>query len=78
MAGSGTLKPGNRARPLTVEEFLRHAPEKLELIRGNVPGAEKLLLLLLTNVGLHRAAALVGHEAWRSAIEPSTEDGKET
>jgi hypothetical protein len=80
MAGSATLKPGNRPRRLTAEEYHLYTPEKLELIRGEVPGAEKLLLLLLTNVGLHRAATLVGHETWRRAIEPSepsTEDGKE-
>ncbi len=84
MADAATLKPGNRARPLTVEEFHLHTPEKLELLRGDVPGAEQLLLLLLTNVGLDRAATLVGHETWRRAIEPSepstpiSKDGKET
>jgi hypothetical protein len=57
---------------LTVEEFHLYTPEKLELIRGDVPGAEELLLLLLTNVGLHRAATLVGHETWRRAIDLET------
>ena len=54
---------------MTVEEYESHAPEKLELIRGDIPEAEKFLLLVLTNLGLHRAAMLVGLEEWTNAVQ---------
>jgi len=63
---SSSLKPGF--------SFETYAPEKLELIRGDVVAAEKLLLLVLTNLGLHRAALLVGPEEWRRALDEEGTD----
>jgi len=62
------LVPKSWGRLLTVDEFYAHAPEKLELIDGAIPGGEKLLLLLLTQLGLRRAALLVGPERWKTAL----------
>lgn len=64
------LQPALYSRRATPEEFSAHTPEKLELIDGHLPGEEKLLLLLLTTVGLRRAAQLVGLKLWRSAAAP--------
>lgn len=69
-----TLKPGKWGRRFTVDEYHAYAPEKLELIRGDVVAAEKLLLLALTNLGLHRAALLVGPEEWRTALDEEETD----
>ena len=66
----GRLQPALHARRPTADEFSRHTPEKLELIDGHIPGEEDLLLLLLTSVGLRRAARLVGPELWRRAATP--------
>jgi hypothetical protein len=66
----GRLRPGLPPRRPTSDEFSRHTPEKLELIDGHIPGEEDLLLLLLTSVGLRRAARLVGLKLWRSAASP--------
>ena len=41
---------------------------------GGIPGAEELLMLLLTQVGLKEAALLVGEEAWRAAL-PAIDPG---
>lgn len=60
--------PGVMGRRVTAEEFAAHAPEKLELVGGRIAGDRKLLLLLLTSLGLRRAAALVGYELWRKAL----------
>lgn len=62
------LVPELWGRRLTVEEFTEHAPEKLELIDGEIPGSDKLLLVLLTSMGLRRAAMLVGPDRWRMAL----------
>jgi hypothetical protein len=62
--------PALHARKPTVEEFSAYTPEKLELIDGHVPGEEDLLLLLLTSIGLRRAAEVVGAKLWRSAAAP--------
>jgi hypothetical protein len=61
--------PQVMGRPITVDEFAAFTPEKLELIDGRIPGGEKLVMLLLTSLGLHRVAALVGRETWISATE---------
>jgi hypothetical protein len=61
------LEPGLDPRRPTPEEFSAHTPEKLELFDGHVPGEEKLLLLLLTTIGLRSAARLVGPNLWRKA-----------
>ena len=68
------LTPEMWGRPLTLDEYHEHAPEKLELIRGEIREGEKLLLLVLTSLGLRRAAELVGPERWKKAL---TEDAKE-
>ena len=67
---AGRLVPALHARRPTVEEFSAYTPEKLELIDGHVPGEEDLLLLLLTSIGLRRAAEVVGAKLWRSAAAP--------
>lgn len=64
------LEPALYPRRPTAEEFSAHTPERLELLDGHVPGEEKLLLLLLTTIGLRRAARLVGPKLWRSAAAP--------
>ena len=64
---AGRLGPALHPRRPTVEEFSAYTPEKLELIDGHVPGEEDLLLLLLTSIGLRRAAEVVGPKLWRSA-----------
>ena len=64
------LRPALNARRPTPEEFSSHTPEKLELIDGHIPGEEDLVLLLLTSMGLRRAAQLVGPKLWRSAAAP--------
>lgn len=64
------LQPALYSRRPTPGEFCAHTPERLELLDGHVPGEEKLLLLLLTTVGLRRAARLVGPRLWRSAAAP--------
>jgi hypothetical protein len=64
------LVPALHARVPTVEEFSAYTPEKLELIDGHVPGEEDLLLLLLTSIGLRRAAEVVGPRLWRGAAAP--------
>jgi hypothetical protein len=64
------LQPALHPRRPTPEEFSSHTPEKLELIDGHVPGEEDLVLLLLTSMGLRRAARLVGLKLWRSAAAP--------
>jgi hypothetical protein len=61
---------GPHPRRPTGEEFASHAPEKLELLDGHVPGEEDLVLLLLTTMGLRRAAHLVGPKIWRSVVVP--------
>ena len=67
----GRLLPTLHPRRPTVEEFSAYTPEKLELIDGHVPGEEDLLLLLLTSIGLRRAARVVGPKLWRSAAAPA-------
>ena len=68
--GQNRLQPALHPRRPTPEEFTSHTPEKLELIDGHVPGEEDLVLLLLTTIGLRRAAQLVGPKLWRSAAAP--------
>jgi hypothetical protein len=67
----GSPRPGLEPRRPTPEEFSACTPEKLELIDGHVLGEENLLLLLLTSMGLRRAAELVGLKLWRSAAAPA-------
>lgn len=65
----GTPMPDVMGRPATPDEFRACVPRALELLDGRVPGEEKLVLLLLSTMGLRRVAALVGREAWLKAID---------
>jgi len=38
-------------------------------VDGRIPGAKRLALILLATMGLRRAAAMVGREAWLAAAE---------
>ena len=71
--------PGLRGRRLSVAEASAFAPEKLELLEGQVSGDKRMLLLLLTSFGLRRTAALVGYDLWRRALSeakgPEDEEG---
>jgi len=66
---TATMLPQIMGRPASLEEFEAAAPRKLELVDGRIPGAEKLVLILLTTMGLRRVAALVGRDAWLAAAE---------
>jgi hypothetical protein len=61
--------PKRMGRPASPEEFRSSIPEKLELVDGHVPGEQKLVMFLLTTIGLSRVAALVGREGWLAAVE---------
>lgn len=54
---------------MSPEGFGAAVPEKLELVDGHIPGEEKLVMILLSTMGSRRVAALVGREAWISAVE---------
>jgi hypothetical protein len=62
------LVPDVLGRPITVDELIAHAPEKLELVNGRIARDKGLLLLILTGLGVRRAAALVGYEVWRKGL----------
>ena len=66
--GGGLMIPETMGRPASPEEFWAAIPKKLELVDGRVPGAERLVMILLATMGLRRVAALVGREAWISAV----------
>jgi hypothetical protein len=66
----GVPAPAVMGRPATLEEFRACAPRVLELHDGRVPGEEKLVLLLLSTMGLRRVAALVGRQTWLAAVDP--------
>ena len=55
-------EPTAWAEEITLEEFERFAPQKLELVNGNILASEEirldLLALLLKNCGLTEAAML--------------------
>jgi hypothetical protein len=68
-AGGEVMIPEAMGRPASPEEFWSATPEKLELVDGHIPGEDKLVMILLSTMGLRRVAALVGREAWISAIE---------
>ncbi len=65
----GAMVPERMGRPASREEFRSSVPEKPKLVDGHIPGEEKLVLFLLTTMGLGRVAALVGRESWRAAVE---------
>lgn len=70
------LEPAVHGRRLTVDEFTTHAPRNLELIDGGIPGGEGLLRLLLTSLGLRRAALMVGRRGWERALESASKGSK--
>ena len=68
--------PDLEPRPITLEEYHAHAPEKFELLRGYLfspaddPDARRRLLgLLLVNLGLLEAVTLAPEERWREALQ---------
>ena len=65
----GSMTPERMGRPASSEEFLSSIPRMLELVEGHIPGEQKLVLFLLTTMGLERVAALVGRERWLAAVE---------
>jgi hypothetical protein len=65
----GSMTPERLGRPASRKEFLSSIPRKLELVEGHIPGEQKLVLFLLTTMGLERVAALVGRERWLAAVE---------
>jgi hypothetical protein len=65
----GAMVPERMGRPASPEEFRSSIPRKLELVDGHILGEQKLVMFLLTTMGLARVAALVGREGWRAAVE---------
>ena len=62
-------------RPITMDEYQAHTPEKFELLHGylfapaDYPDERRQLLgLLLVNVGLIEAVRLVPEARWREAL----------
>jgi hypothetical protein len=66
--------PPERGRLLTIEDLDR-APEKIELVRGEIPEAEDLLMLVLTQLGLRRVVQMVGAERFRAAMADDESQG---
>lgn len=67
--------PDLTARPINVEEYHEHAPEKFELLAGYLFSGpadpeprHRLLALLLVNVGLVEAVRLAPEALWREAL----------
>ena len=68
--------PDLEPRPITMDEYHAHTPEKFELWQGYLfhpagdPEARRQLLgLLLVNVGLLETVKLVPEDRWREALE---------
>ena len=74
MSGHRGWVPALSGRRLTLDEYHRYLPEKIELIDGKIPGDEQLLLALLTSIGLRRAAMLVGPDLWEKAVDHGPPD----
>ena len=71
----GLPLPDLEGRAITMEEYQAHTPEKFELLGGylfspaDYPEArQRLLSLLLVNVGLVEAVRLAPAERWREAL----------
>lgn len=67
--------PELEARAIDVEEFRAFTPEKFELLEGYLfdtrqyaESRQRLLRLLLVNVGLLDAVRLAPEERWREAL----------
>ncbi|HEY8147318.1 MAG TPA: hypothetical protein VIK51_00190 [Vicinamibacteria bacterium] len=65
----GAMVPERMGRPASPEEFRSSVPRKLELVDGHIPGEQRLVMFLITTMGLARVAALVGREGWMAAVE---------
>ena len=68
------------ARAINVEEFRAYTPEKFELVEGYLfdtrqhsESRQRLLRLLLVNVGLLDAVRLAPEERWREALQRAYE-----
>jgi len=68
--------PELEARAIDVEEFRAFTPEKFELLEGylfdtrqHAESRQRLLRLLLVNVGLLDAVRLAPEGRWREALE---------
>jgi hypothetical protein len=66
------FRPEPMGKPASSEEFRSAIPERLELVEGHIAGEGRLVMSLLATMGLRRVAALVGREAWLSAVEDRT------
>jgi hypothetical protein len=64
----GALVPRAGPRRIAAKEFARYTPDKLELVNGRIVGDERLLLLILSSVGLRHAIELLGPETWQDAL----------
>ena len=67
--------PDLEARAINVEQFQAYTPEKFELVEGYLfdtqeyaESRQRLLALLLVNVGLVDAVRLAPEERWREAL----------
>ena len=67
--------PGLEPRPITMQEYYAHAPEKFELWEGYLfhpreyaDARRELLRILLVNTGLLEAVALAPDANWREAL----------
>ncbi|UCC84247.1 MAG: hypothetical protein JSW46_04775 [Gemmatimonadota bacterium] len=67
--------PELEPRPISLDEYRKFTPEKLELLRGYLiaPADEpeerrRLLVLLLVNLGLVEAVKLVPEASWHEAL----------
>ncbi|HJS43334.1 MAG TPA: hypothetical protein VJ755_07655 [Gemmatimonadales bacterium] len=67
--------PDLEARAINVEEFRANTPEKFELLKGylfdtyeHAESRQRLLSLLLVNVGLLDAVRLAPEALWREAL----------
>ena len=68
--------PELEARAIDVDEYRAFTPEKFELLEGylfdtpdNAESRQRLLRLLLVNVGLLEAVRLAPEERWREALQ---------
>lgn len=67
-ATRGALVPRLGPRRITAAELARHAPKRLELSKGRIVGDERLLLLVLSGLGLRHAIELLGPATWQDAL----------
>jgi hypothetical protein len=67
-----------RGRALTADELHTHAPEKLELVNGRITGGERLLLLLVGQLGWDRTVGIIRSFVHKCrGVESKKLDGEE-